>query len=95
MEPKAQDAPRDRTNEILSAISAIVDRIGALERTVEQRLGTVEQRFDRHERILNAIARNLLAPAEVVALGIVDARGTGGLSSLPAIHPVAAKPSRE
>jgi hypothetical protein len=55
------------TDLILAAIAALSDRIGSLEKSV-----------DRIDRKLNAVARKLLAPAELVGLGIQDARGPAG-----------------
>jgi hypothetical protein len=61
------DPRADKTDLILAGIAALSDRMGALEKSV-----------DRLDRKLNAVARKLLAPAELVALGIQDARGGGG-----------------
>lgn len=57
------------TDAILGAIAALSDRMASLEKVV-----------DRMDRKLNAVARKLLAPAELMALGIQDARdgGSGG-----------------
>lgn len=61
------DPKGDRTDLILAAIAALSDRMGSVEKSI-----------DRMDRKLNAVARALLAPAELVGLGIQDARGTGG-----------------
>jgi hypothetical protein len=57
------------TDLILAAIAALSDR-----------LLSVEKALDRMDRKLNAVARKLLAPAELVGLGLAiqDARGSGG-----------------
>lgn len=72
----------DRLDLILAAIAALSDRIAS-----------VEKALDRMDRKLSAIARSLLAPAELVGLGIQDARGSGG--GFGADLPRAAKPSGE
>lgn len=68
----------DRTDEVLSAIATLSERLQAVERSV----GTFDRKLDQSvgsiERKLNAIARKLLAPAEVIALGISEPRTGGG-----------------
>jgi hypothetical protein len=88
----------DRTDEILSAISTLADRINGLEAKVDRidaRAGTldrIEGRLSKMESVVYAIARHTLAPAQCVALGILDARTTGSASAdIPPALPRAAK----
>lgn len=87
------------TDEILSALSLLAERIGGLEETVssrferiEQRMSRIEERMSRSELILRELARKLLAPAECRALGITPNGSPEGRSYPPEAAPIAAKP---
>jgi hypothetical protein len=88
----------DRTDEVLSAIGTLADRINNLESKVDRidlRAGTldrIEGRLAKMETIIIAVARNTLAPAQCVALGIPEARQVGVAASIPEPLPRAAKP---
>ena len=79
----------DRTDEVLSAISTLADRINALEAKVDRidaRAGTldlIQGQLAKIESVMYAVARHTLAPSQCVALGIPDARHTGTAADMP------------
>ena len=56
----------DRTDEILSAITLLSERIDR----VDAKLGKLDGKLDRIELIVSEMAKKFLAPAECRALGI-------------------------
>lgn len=84
--------PEDKSDRILEGIRDLGERLGRVESAIaslSERNTALESTVTRVETKLNAMARRLLSPAELMALNIPDP--SGGLGAAAPMQRTAAK----